>query len=218
MRNIDKSTVFATKYQDWLKKTGDIHLKYTPSNVHYLDVVMNLFYCQHGLCAYTEMPLCDDDFYDKKHWQNGKYMNQNKFGKFGELDHFDPSLKKSQGWLWSNFFMISEKINRDKSDKAVFYFLKPDEPNYTPFDWFEYNEKLNRFVPHSKFDLETEKNQQIQYMIDVLGLNHDTVVMLRRQFLTKIKKGIEFGMYSWDAYKPEKFFTAFEFCRLSSIK
>jgi hypothetical protein len=47
-------------------------------------------------------------------------------------------------------------------------------------------------------------------MIDVLGLNHDTIVKHRKIFLKQAKKAIEFGIHSWENYPIEQFFTAFE--------
>jgi hypothetical protein len=213
MRNIDKTTIFSTKYKHWEENLGDIHESYESTKyreLFYKDVVMNLYHCQKGVCAYTEILLCDDTFFDKKHWQDGKYIEPTPFKKFGQLDHFDAMLKKEKGWLWENFFMTDNNINHDKNTKKVYSFLKPDVKDYSPNDYFEYDEEKNRFTAHSKYIKENEKYQQIYHMIDVLGLNHDTIVKHRKIFLKQAKKAIEFGIHSWENYPIEQFFTAFE--------
>src|ERR1700733_6423585 len=108
MRRIVKDCNLSTKYSEWqrqLEADGKDHEPYSSRHKFYLDVVMNLYHCQGGLCAYTEMLLCAKDLYAVGRWLDGVYARgPGKGGPqvFGELDHFDSSLKKSKGWLWTN--------------------------------------------------------------------------------------------------------------------
>lgn len=115
MRKIDKSQILSTVYKKWeeqLEQNNQEHDEYSSSHRFYIDVVMNLFYAQDGLCAYTEQELCKASFYTEDNWENGKYKG--KKVAFGELEHFDPSKKIKQGWLWDNFLMIDSQVNRLK--------------------------------------------------------------------------------------------------------
>ncbi len=75
MRKLDKTQILSEIYKKWeedLEDNNKQHPKYTDSKFRkkfYLDIVMNLFYIQNGLCAYTEQELCDEKFFKKENWQ-----------------------------------------------------------------------------------------------------------------------------------------------------
>ncbi|MFK5977224.1 MAG: hypothetical protein QM493_12050 [Sulfurovum sp.] len=74
------------------------HPTYDAGNVHYFDLRMCLFYCQKGLCAYTEEKLCKPSLLLKDKWNNGRYIEKKEnINTRGHLEHFDGSLKKTKG-------------------------------------------------------------------------------------------------------------------------
>jgi len=81
------------------------------------------------------------------------------------LEHFNSSLKDKQGWLWSNFFVANEKVNRKlKGSKEVDTILKPDEPDYDPFFLMIYDVELHEFIPNAD-KLNTAKQKRVSDMI-----------------------------------------------------
>lgn len=192
MREIDKTNRLSTVYTNWeavLETNKEAHPKYNSSaNEHYYHVVMDLLRCQNGLCAYTEVRLCPPIFYDASYWENGKY-NTTDWQKIvpyeGQLEHFDESLKSKKAdkkgrkdWLWDNFFMVQSDTNRIKGRKKVASFLKPDIKDYTPQKYFSYNQNTHRFEP--KKDLDETQKQSIVESLDVLGINHPTIIHKRQ--------------------------------------
>ncbi|MEY4925780.1 MAG: hypothetical protein RI894_216 [Bacteroidota bacterium] len=190
MQKIDKTALhrLSLDYKKWeedLAANHSPHPRYYSSNgSFYKDIVMDLFRCQNGLCAYTEVRLCAPDFYDAKNWANGKYSNETAKHK-GELDHYDPDLKskpKKTGtgtdWQWDNFFMIDSSTNRDKKNKQVVDFLKPDTADYSPEKYFEYNKTLGKFF--AKRDLAPATKAKVTEMLETLGINHPTIVHHRK--------------------------------------
>jgi len=214
MRKIDKTTILSTEYKQWeddLEQGQKAHPKYKSSNFkYYNDVVMNLFYCQQGRCAYTEMFLCPESDYSPEHWQNGRYANERP-GFLGELEHYDHSLKERKGWLWSNFFMVYSDINRKAKKKHnVDPILKPDSDDYDPFKLLAYDEQTHRFIANT--DLPDADQQRINQMLSILGINYGAVIAHRREVLNKQIAKIEFGMTTWDE-PPKEFITSFEMCK-----
>lgn len=193
---------------------GELHSPYNSSNnKYYYDVVMNLLHCQRGVCAYTEIILCDENYYHLECWQNGKYQIS-KPAFIGALDHFDPSLKKDKGWLWENLFIVQKDINdKYKRNKPVDDILKPDSTSYNPSTLLEYDEQLHIFIANT--DLDESLQKRINDMIDTLGINHPSITKIRknhlRQIIAKIQNGI--GNWSQEESENEQFFTAFEMCR-----
>jgi len=61
MKNIDKSVILSTAYKEWeenLEAKQLPHPAYNSSQGQfYRDIIMNLYHCQNGLCAYTERTL-----------------------------------------------------------------------------------------------------------------------------------------------------------------
>lgn len=220
MRKIDKSQILSTVYNQWeenFEKNNLPHDKYnSATNDYYNDVVMNLLYCQKGLCAYTEVQLCPQEFIEKENWLQGKYQFNNKVHN-GQLEHFDESLKSKRNdscgkkdWLWSNLFMVDSDTNNRKATKEVDYILKPDTEEYNEFELLDYDTESHLFG--ANLSLPADIRFRINYMInEVLGINFPNLVDKRRN---TIVKAIEFGT---DCFENE-FPTAFEFYRKKEKK
>ncbi len=72
MRKIDKSKILSTAYKKWVDKLNKDNIKHPHSREpYYYDVVMNLLHCQKGVCAYTEMFLCNSELLTKDNWVDG---------------------------------------------------------------------------------------------------------------------------------------------------
>jgi hypothetical protein len=216
MRRIDKRCHLAAAYKKWhdeLEEQEQDHPTYSSSNQYYWDVVMNLYACQGGLCAYTEVALCPPELFDAGKWAVGKY-SLSPAGKpqvKGQLEHFDSQLKTKKGWLWDNLFMVDSDINmKIKRTRAIDPILKPDADDYNEFEKLEYNPSMHVFIPHSS--LSNLQKARIDKMLLILGINHDTVRYQRKCFLTRVLKEIDFGVADW-AVKVEQFPTAFEMVR-----
>ena len=209
MQKIDKSVdkILSTKYKAWLDNDA---VKHDGSNrSYYDDVAMNLYKCQSGVCAYTEMHICVPDLYTDDNWVKGRYKipdtaEHKRIDHLGELEHFDPEDKKVNYWNWDNLFMIHAKINGIKSGATPVAYLKPDADEYAPEKYFDYDEGTNRFIPNTEIKDPVIANE-IQYMIDkVLFLNHGVVKNERRDYINTIKDKKERGIL----YTIDRFFTA----------
>ncbi len=227
MRKLDKTQILSEIYKKWeedLEDNNKQHPKYTDSKFRkkfYLDIVMNLFYIQNGLCAYTEQELCDEKFFKKENWQEEIYIFENTEFK-GHLEHYDESLKSKNNqegikdWLWSNFFMAESDTNtKIKGRKAVEkdtngkYILKPDATDYNEFELLEYDIKNNLFRANRKQP--KEKRKQIDRMIkDVLGINYGVLPKKRSKIIKKHLNSIKVGDYTWNSIPHEEFPTATE--------
>ncbi|MCU0324012.1 MAG: hypothetical protein MUF45_01995 [Spirosomaceae bacterium] len=215
MQQIDKNydKILSTKYKAWVDNLELKKKKHPESRTYYDDVVMDLYRCQKGVCAYTEMFICISSLYDESNWVDGEYKipDEAAFQRtdhLGELEHFNPDLKENHYWLWDNFFMIHSTVNSLKSNKPVANFLKPDLPDYSPHKYFDYDESTHRFIPNT--DIEDENLKiEIKRMIDeVLFLNHGVVRNERENYINDIKQKIRFG----SLYKIDRFFTAVDWC------
>ncbi len=212
MRKIDKSTILATAYHTWvnaLEAERENHGVYNSSkNEYYKDVVMNLLYCQRGVCAYTEMFLFDVDYCSEQYWQNGRYIGTKK--SKGQLEHFNPELKKNKAWLWNNLFVVDTDTNtKIKGRKQTNIILKPDHPDYNPFDLLTYNPEEHIFRASDKVQ-ESAKVEAIDKMILTLGLNWDAVIDARKKYLNELFTQVKLGFKTVEEVKPYQFFTAFE--------
>ncbi len=212
MRKIDKSTILATAYQTWvdaLEAEGKGHGVYNSSNnKYYKDVVMNLLHCQRGVCAYTEMYLCDIDFCSEQHWQNGRFIGTQR--PKGQLEHFNPDLKPNKAWLWDNLFVVDTDTNtKIKGRQKTNNILKPDNPDYDPYKLLTYNPKIHLFRANDKIK-DTTKVDAIEEMILTLGLNWDAVIDARKKYLNDLFQQVKLGFKSVEEVKPYQFFTAFE--------
>lgn len=215
MQKIDKAinTILSKKYKTWVDKLEKETKQHPKSSSYYDDVVMNLYKCQKGVCAYTEMHICISELYQETNWFDGKYKipegeAYNRLDHFGELEHFDSNLKEEKYWLWDNLFMIHAKINSIKSDKKIVGYLKPDLENYSPDKYFDYDEDTHRYIPNTDIE-DPQQIVEIQYMIDsVLCLNHGVVKNDRRDFINDIKLKQKNG----NNYAVDRFFTAVQWC------
>ena len=211
MRKINKTpeTILSSIYVQWV---GEFEVNATPhskSYTYYVDVAMNLYKCQLGVCAYTERKICPNELYLQENWQVGRHIlsedvEYNSKDHEGELDHFNPSGKDLKYWDWNNLFMIDSKVNALKSNLPVVEYLKPDLEDYSPEIYFDYDEKTNRFRPNT--DIEDKKLiAEIQYMIDkILHLNHGMLRNDRSDFINIIRDKKKRG----EEYKIDRFFTA----------
>jgi hypothetical protein len=212
MRKIDKSKILSTVYKNWekdLESNNQNHPNYDSNARFYKDVVMNLYHAQGGLCAYTEMKLMGEKEHTHENlWKSGRY-EQSLPKHLGDVEHFDESLKANKGWLWDNLFMVLGKVNNLKGTKLVSDILKPDHENYNPDELLDYDFDKHIFFANAKNpDLNQEQLNEINRMIDVLGLNF--VKDWRKNYLSARIKALEFGL---EPDPVEEYMTAFEMTR-----
>ncbi len=209
MRKIDKSIILSTAYKEWVEQLDKDHKKHPHSRgLYYYDVVMNLLYCQRGVCAYTEMFLCKAEFLDENKWVNGRYLDE-KPKRFGHLDHFNPDLKKDEFYRWENLFVAFADVNVLKHEGKVEDIFKPDSPEYDPMKFLEYDMETHFFIPHTGIE-DVGLRARIDQMINLLQINHPTVYTERESY---VETAIQ---YREDKrpFKVYKFFTA---CRMAGI-
>ncbi len=214
MQKIDKNydTILSTKYKKWVDDLENKNKKHPDSRTYYDDIVMELYRCQKGVCAYTERFICPSSLYKSDNWIDGNYKirNEVEFNRTdhaGELEHFDHFLKENQYWLWSNLFMIDSTINSRKSSKDIVYYLKPDSEDYSPEKYFDYDEETHRFIPNT--DLDIDQRTEIKDMIDnVFYLNHGVILNDRRDFIKELRTKIN----NKSDFKFDRFFTATKMC------
>ena len=214
MQKIDKNydTILSTKYKKWVNNLENKDKKHPNSRTYYDDIVMELYRCQKGVCAYTERFICPSSLYKSDNWIDGDYNIRDEVefirtDHAGELEHFDHHLKKNKYWLWDNLFMIDSTINSRKSDRDIVYYLKPDSEDYSPEKYFDYDEETHRFIPNT--DLSIEQITEIKYMIDnVFYLNHGVILNDRRDFINELRAKIN----NKSTYKFDRFFTATKMC------
>ena len=205
MRKIDKTKILSVEYKKWVDNLNHDEEQHQKDNrYYYVDILMNLLHCQKGVCAYTEMLLCHPCLLKADNWKNGRYAHKSPQA-IGELDHFDPRLKKNKCWEWQNLFVVLERINRVKSDREVDDILKPDSPHYDPAVLLEYNGKYNIFIPHTRIEDEAIR-KRIKHMIDVLQINYPYIRGEREKFLKEVFKARELG---W-SIEIDRFFTAYQ--------
>ncbi len=207
MRKIDKSKILSKNYEKWLKSLkDDNHPKYNSSQFKfYQDIKMSLLYSQKGLCAYTEQSLCDEKYISTDNWDDKKYskkLTQNDKNSIqGDLDHFNESLKNDEAWLWDNFFVVATHNNcRIKGNNSVYDILKPDNIDYDPNKYLEFDFETGVFIPNSGlFDDEKEK---VNNMIQVLGIN--CIYSQRKKYLEDLQDRKDVGL----AVNPYQYITA----------
>lgn len=207
MKRIYKDTILSTKYKEWVDSfTGD-HEPYKSDNKsgkeYYVDIKMNLFHCQNGLCAYTEEKLCDESLFDKSKWVDGKYIGlSDKDYTRGDLEHFNPKLKSKKGWLWDNLLMIDSNVNREKRAKPVNNILKPDSVDYDENKYLSYDHETNIFYPNNL--LTKDEKKDVDDMIRTLGINS---VVRRKDVIKVLVVAHEAGMLEVEE-QPKEYITA----------
>lgn len=212
MRKIhkDKSKILSTAYKKWVDKLDNDNKKHPKrSDTFYIDVMMNLLHCQKGVCAYTEMFLCESKLVTVDKWEKGKYTIENP-GRFGEIDHFNPSMKKDKCWEWDNLFVVLGRINKLKGKKKVDERFKPDSPGYDPKKFLEYHVKTHRFRPRPDIK-DSTLTKSIENMIKVLNINYGPICHERKSFLTKMFVYRKVNR----PIKIDRFFTA---CRMTGLQ
>lgn len=223
MRRISKictlSLLYKTDHDIW-EATSVNHPAYNSSHYkHYYSIKMELLRCQDGLCAYTEKRLAPASLYETNKWNRGTYL-YNSTTKIpnleqakGDLDHFDASLKSRKAWLWDNFFVIDTNTNRAKLAKAILPIFKPDNPDYDPNDWLEYDIETHRFLPRRDLNDCPAAFEAVENMLKTLGIN--SMAEERRLYLEDKIDDIEMAIKTIVQIeaKIEQFPTAFEFCK-----
>ena len=207
MRKIDKNQILSTSYKVWLESLEENnHPHYNSSNnKYYNDIKMSLLYCQQGLCAYTEDVLCDPKFIVSDNWDSEKYILElEKLDKHeirGDLEHFNESLKESNAWLWDNLFMVDTHTNcRIKGRKPIKEILKPDSVEYDEYKYLEFDEETGVFIANHL--LSKEEQEEVNYMIETLGLN--CISYQRTKQLQEWKDRHEYGL----EVEPYRYMTA----------
>jgi len=214
MRKIDKSICLSTEYEKWLKALeakGKNHPAYSSDYKYYNDVKFALLQCQLGLCAYTEIELCEEDILTADNWTNGRYdFDKEATQASGHIEHFDPKLKSKKGWLLLNLFMVDNHINTPvKGTQEVDDIMKPDLDDYDPKDRLEFDSELNKYIPSA--NKTPEEQERIKKMIKVLGLNYGHISRKRKSFIKTLKERIETDTFKPEAYEGEPFPTALAF-------
>lgn len=220
MRKLNKSIIKAKAYQKWhdefIEHGKDFDQYNSSTGKYYGDIVAELLLIQDGLCAYTERLLYNVDEIKALEWEDGKLKSLLPKVE-GDLEHFDPSLKKKQGWLWSNFFMANEKVNRkEKGQKPVDYILKPDEDDYDPFRLMEYDFELHQYKANST-KLNEADQKRVDAMIILLGINSSPTRDLRTEKLNSIINRIELEIWNWANNTEKQFPTAIEMTKRQII-
>jgi len=179
MRKIDKSKILSKNFKEFennLEVNKHPLYESKEKREYYTDIKMSLLYAQKGLCAYSEKSLISDmNLISLDKWIDGIYTkeltdNEKKSIK-GDIEHFDESLKPENAFLWNNLFVVDTHINcRVKGRKKIIKgILKPDEKDYNPYEYLEFDLETGLFFPHYNLSPEIEKD--VEYMIDILGLN-----------------------------------------------
>jgi hypothetical protein len=194
MKAINKEIILATAYKTWLDNLENEdagHPEYKSSTRYYYDIVANLLWVQGGLCAYTEMFLADHSRFRPDAWIEGRIA---PFETFGQLDHYDSTLKADKGWSWDNFFVIHSDINtKRKRSNKVNGQLKPDKTGFDPSHYLRYDIDEHFFIPN----IEGKSDEQINLIeedINALGLNYEPVVDYRKLRLAPLFNKIGFGL------------------------
>ena len=105
--------------------------------------------------------------------------------------------------------MVLNEVNHRKSDKATDPILKPDSPNYDPYELLDYDFDKHIFFANIKSGkLNQSEIDRINNMIDVLGLNF--VKDWRKKYVLERIKALQFGLTPDPA---EEYMTAFEITR-----
>ena len=212
MRKIDKdkSKILSTVYKKWVEDLDEDNKKHPGhSKTYYVDVMMNLLHCQKGVYAYTEMFLCEPKLVTRNKWAEGKYKIEDP-ERFGEIDHFNPRIKKDKYWEWDNLFVVLGRINRLKGRKKVDNQFKPDSPGYDPKKFLEYDVKTHRFRPRSDIKDKTLK-KSIKKMINILNINYGPICHERKSFLTKV-------FVFRKVNRPIKIYCFFTACRMAGLQ
>lgn len=216
MKKIVKPLELATKFKTWHDALEyDNHPEYNSSkNEHYYSIVANLFWLQGGLCAFTEMLLVDVETVSPDKWKEGVFS---KFQFRGQLEHFDASLKKKNGWLWNNFLMADTDINTKVKGVKRINLLKPDKEDYDPNYYLRYD--INEAMFYPNLERTNEERQLLLDDIDNLGINHPSIVLYRKKRLNPLLKSIQYQEKTFENIRDEvcEYLTAFEMAAIQVL-
>jgi len=204
MKKINKTIVFATQYANWYKECGH-DISYISNQQFYNEVLAELLICQDGLCAYTEKELLSQKEINdlRNNFCNHVSLKFNEREHI-QIEHFDSTLKKADGWNWNNLFAVYSVINKAKNVKPVDTILKPDAIDYEANTLLDYDCKEHIFFAHP--ELNDSIVNRVNKMIEVLGLNHRTIKSER-------KKYIRTKLMQLDNEAEHEFPTALNICR-----
>ncbi|MCP4155837.1 MAG: hypothetical protein GY757_49385 [bacterium] len=239
MRRIDKKTILSTCYKEWVDKLDrdqELHPDRDECGKYYLDVLMNLLYCQKGVCAYTEMRLCRPEDIDEKVWKNGRYKKKKadmigvpdhsepdkkkkqswswqkgknkrkKPDEIASLDHFDPDDKEKQYWKWGNLFAMHDYFNSKKSTRKVED--KRFKPDLQDYDPFKLLEYdfKNHYFLPHRNIEDWNERDRIMETLDILQINNGFVRYERETYFQQIFADNKVNR----SFQPDRFYTAFE--------
>ncbi len=118
---------------------------------------------QKNLCAYTEefMSVTDAD----------------------DVDHFNPTLKNTDGDNYNNWFLVKHKWNKKKSNKWLNYqpILHPSAVNFEDRVIYIDGHYLTKY----------EDDIEAQNLIDLLQLDEPALADKRKKYIARIKKDTE---------------------------
>ncbi len=204
MQKIDKSIILSKGYETWLQDLRDKNKEHRTCSKYRTDVVMSLLYCQRGVCAYTEMRLCAPDLITEDKWNETEYIKRAANRDItGDLEHFDPTIKKEFHCEWDNLFMIHHKVNILKNDSNIEFIkpYKPDSEGYNPHEIFDYDSETNRFRPNSDIEDKAEV-ERIKKLLKLLSINQGFVCYERKTFFNDVKYNKNKSI--------DRFYTAYE--------
>lgn len=214
MKKLNKVIKKAISYQKEIEKmeAEGIEHPYSDGSLKtkfYNSVRAELFEIQNGLCAYCETYIGDTDIINDYKWERGKL--ESSFPAIdADIEHFDPRLKKTKGWLWSNLFLVNSFINqRIKKEKDIDRILKPDDADYDPYRLLSYNLDLHIFTPNAD-TLNDDEYRRVQNMIVILGINNSPIKDRRRDLIDAVLNKDRFGIENLEEYLIKEYPTAFE--------
>ena len=165
MKKIKRSQEFQCKdLVTWYRTNSntDYDREKQTNNSNVKNLIRNsLLLMKNNLCAYTEMLITDA----------------------AEIDHWNPKLKHTDGYEFSNLFAVHSAPNKTKSNLTPPIHLKPDEDDYSPEKYLDYDIIKDLFIP--KNDLNDEFKIVIQNEIDILGIN--SILSTRKSRLGSVK-------------------------------
>jgi hypothetical protein len=215
MKKLVKTNVYATSFHNWHTATGkDKHPKYSASDPHHKDVLIELIISQSGLCAYTEHRLVNQEDLERLKTsfdEDGRFIGELKYYPI-DLEHFDSRLKTNYAWNYSNLFAVERTVNQQAkrieekklidSGKSVHIIMKPDEENYDESVVLCYDENFNIFLPN-EVKLTTLEKEQVGEMLICLGINCGYIKGKRKEYYNELKIRQRLG----DSVTPHQFIT-----------
>ncbi len=99
------------------------------------------------------------------------------------MDHFEPkSIDPEMAYEWKNFRLAQKRINSNKGDSKEVL-----DPFHIQEGWFILD--FDSFYVKPNFGLRTEVERNVLNTIEILKLNSDTFVHLRKTVLSEYSTG-----------------------------